>query len=81
MGADLVMQQGLHAVRPYSGGLGDEQPAERHHRFGDVVAHLDASREVWIHGAVSIELRTSRLREHPGRHAPGAGDSGWDGLE
>ena len=81
MGADLVMQQGLDAVRPESGGLGDEQPAERHHQFGDVVAHLDVSREVWIHGAVSIELRTSRLRERPSRHAPGVGSFGWDGLE
>jgi hypothetical protein len=25
-----VMQQGLDAVRPESGGFGDEQPAERH---------------------------------------------------
>ena len=41
MGADLVVQQGLDAVRPESGGLGDEQPAERHHQLGDVVAHLD----------------------------------------
>ena len=37
MGADLVMQQGLDAVRPGSGGFGDEQPAERHHQFGDIV--------------------------------------------
>ena len=81
MGADLVVQQGLDAVRPESGGFGDEQPAERHHQLGDVVAHLDVSREVRIHGAVSIELRTSRLRERPGRDAPGAGSSGWDGLE
>ena len=81
MGADLVMQHGQDAVRPKSGGFGNEQPAERHHQFGDVVAHLDVSREVWIHGAVSVELRTSRLREHPGRDAPGAGSLGWDGLE
>ena len=41
VGADLVVQQGLDAVRPDGGGLGDEQPAERHHQLGDVVAHLD----------------------------------------
>ena len=41
VGADLVVQQGLDAVRPDSGGLGDEQPAERHHQLGDVVAHVD----------------------------------------
>jgi hypothetical protein len=81
MSADLVMQQGLDAVRPEGGGFGDEQPAERHHQFGDVVAHLDVSREAWIHGAVSIALRTSRLRERPSRHASGAGSSGWDGVE
>ncbi len=81
MGADLVMQQGLNAVRPESGGFGDEQPAERHHQFGDVVAHLDMSREVWIFGAVPIELRASRLRERPCREARGAGSLGWDGLE
>ena len=81
MGADLVMQQGLDAVRPDGGGFGDEQPAERHHQLGDVVAHLDVRREVWIHGAVSIALRTSRLREHPGRDAARAGSLSWDGLE
>jgi hypothetical protein len=81
MGADLVMQQGLDAVRPKSGGFGDEQPADRHHQFGDVVAHLDVNREVHVHGTVSIELLTSRLRERPGRDAPGAGSLGRDGLE
>ena len=39
------------------------------------------SRKVWIHGTVSIELRTRRLRERPGRDTPGAGSLGRDGLE
>ena len=43
VGADLVVQQRLDPVRPEGGGLGDEQPAERHHQLGDVVAHLDAA--------------------------------------
>ena len=81
MGADLVVQQGLDAVRPESRGFGDEQPAERHHQFGDVVAHLDVHREVRIHGTVSIELRTSRFRERAGGDAPGVGSLGWDGLQ
>ena len=81
MGADLVMQQRLDPVRPERGGLGDEQPAERHHQVGDVVAYLDVNRELWIQGAVSIELRTRRLRERPGGDAPAAGGSGRDGLE
>ena len=81
MGADLVMQQGLDAVRRESGGFGDEQPAEGHHQFGDVVAHLDVHREVWIHGAVSIELLTSRLRERPSGDASGTGRFGGDCLE
>ena len=84
VGPDLVMQQRVDAVRAEGGGLGDEQPAERHHQVGDVVAHLEVSREVSIHGTVSIELRTSRLRERPGcdaRRARSARTSGRDGLE
>ena len=81
MGADLVVQQGPDAVRPDSGGFGDEQPAERHHQLGDVLAHLDVNREVRIHGTVSIELLTSRFRERPGGDALGVGSSGRDGFE
>src|SRR6476619_1683777 len=75
------MQEGLHAICPKSGGFGDQQPAKRHHQVGDVVPHLDLSREVWIDRTVSIELRMSRLRERPGSHAPSAGSSGWDSLK
>jgi hypothetical protein len=81
MGADLMMQQRLDPLGPESGGLGNEQPAERHHQVGDVVAHLQVSREAGIHRTVSVELRTSRLRERPRRHAPAVGSLSRDGLQ
>ena len=81
VGADLVVQQGLEAVRPDSSGFGDEQLAERHHQLGDVLAHVDVHREVRINGTVSIELRTSRFRERAGGDALGVGCSSWNGLE
>ena len=37
--------------------------------------------KLWIHGAVSIALRTSRVCEHPGRDAARAGGLSGDGLE
>ncbi len=81
MSADLVMQQGLDTVRGEGGGFGDEQPPERHHQLGDVVAHLEVCREVRIHGTVAVELRTSRFRERAGRDAPGVGGLGGDRRE
>ena len=81
MGADLVVQQRLDPVRPEGGGLRDEQTAERHHQLGDVVPHLDADREVRVHGAVALELRTGRVGERPGRDGPSAGRLRGDGLK
>ena len=81
VGADLVVQQGLDTVRPDGGGRGDEQPAERHHELGDVVAHVDVRREVRIDGSIAIDLRTSRVREHPSRHAAPARSLLGDDLE
>src|SRR6478736_8377097 len=81
VGADLVVQQGLDAVGPDSSGFGDEQPAERHHQFRDVLAHVDVHWKIRIYGTVSIELRTSRFRERAGGDALSVGCSGWNGLE
>ena len=45
---DLVLDQWLHAVLAEGGGGRDQEPAERHHQIGYVVAHLDSYREPWI---------------------------------
>jgi hypothetical protein len=81
VGADLVVQQRLDPVGPDRGRLGDQQPAERHHQFGDVVAHVDAHREVRIDGAVALELSAGRVRERTGGDAAGAGRLRRDRLE
>ena len=70
------MQQGRDAVRPDGCGFGDEQPAERDHQLGDVLAHRDVHREVRVHGAVPIELRPRRFRERAGGDALGVGCPG-----
>ena len=81
MGADLVMEQRLDAVRPERGRLRDEQSAERHHQVGDVLAHLDMRGKVRIHSTVAVELHTRGVREHTGGDARCGGRLGRDRLE